>query len=359
MSFLIPAAFGLAALAGPLIVLYMLRSRRPRVEVASTMLWEKAEVPVSSAVPWQKVRWTPLLLLQLAVLAAFVVTLARPFYRERTLLGPHTVFVIDTSGSMAMADRIGTARERALALTRDLSEANQISVVEASPHPRVLVAFARDPELVQEAIGSLRAGGGRADLSTAIQLSRGLATPDRPTNILIFSDGGDAPLPEEPVVGAEMVRFDDFGPNLAISAWSLEPSTEGTTRAFLNVSNFGAEDRSVQAGVSVNGLDAGLLDLEVPALGSARLTTPIDAGPGDVVSVRLTNHQDALSLDDEASLIVGAGPERFVAIHGEGSPFLEALVDAVPAFTTEGEGVPDLVVVDGGPLREIDRPTWL
>ncbi|HKZ18506.1 MAG TPA: BatA and WFA domain-containing protein [Acidimicrobiia bacterium] len=359
MSFLIPAAFGLGALAGPLIVLYMLRSRRPRVEVASTMLWEKAEVPVSSAVPWQKLRWTPLLLLQLAVLAAFVVTLARPFYRERTLLGPHTVFVVDTSGSMAMADRIGTARERALALTRDLSEANQVSVVEASPHPRVLVAFARDPELVQEAMGSLQAGGGRADLSTAIQLARGLATPDRPTNILIFSDGGDAPLPEEPVVGAEMVRFDDFGPNLAISAWSLEPSTEGTTRAFLNVSNFGAEDRSVQAGVSVNGLDAGLLDLEVPALGSARLTTPIDAGPGDVVSVRLTNHQDALALDDEASLIVGAGPERYVALRGEGSPFLEALVDAVPGFTTEGEGAPDVSVVDGGPIAEIDRPTWL
>ena len=359
MSFLIPAAFGLAALGGPLIVLYMLRSRRPRVEVASTMLWEMAEIPVSSAVPWQRLRWTPLLLLQLAVLATFVVTLARPFYRERTLLGPHTVFVVDTSGSMAMADRIGTARERALALTDDLSEANQVSVVEAGTHPRVPVAFARDRELVAEAIGSLQAGGGRADLSTAIRLARGLATPDRPTNVLIFSDGGDGPLPEEPVAGAEMVRFDDFGPNLAISAWSLEPSTEGTTRAFLNVSNFGAEDRSVQAEVSVNGLTAGLLELDVPALSSARLTAPIDAGPGDLVSVRLRDNQDALPLDDGASLIIGSGPEKLVAVAGDGSPFLEALVDAVPGFTTEGEGEGDIAIVDRGPLPEIERPTWL
>ncbi|MGH8957961.1 MAG: vWA domain-containing protein [Acidimicrobiia bacterium] len=359
MSFLIPAAFGLAALAGPLIVLYMLRSRRPRVEVASTLLWEKAELPVSSAVPWQKLRWTPLLLLQLAVLAAFVLTLARPFYRERTLLGPHTVFVVDTSGSMAMADRIGTARERALALTDDLSEANQVSVLEAGAHPRVLVAFARDPELVQEAIESLQAGGGRADLSSAIALARGLATPDRPTNVLIFSDGGDTPLPEEPVAGAEMVRFDDFGPNLAVSAWSLEPSTQGTTRAFLNVSNFGVEDQSLQAEVSVNGLAAGLLDLDVPGLSSARLTTPVDAGPGDLVSVRLRDVEDALPLDDRASLIVGSGPEKFVAVAGEGSPFLEALVDAVAGFTTEGQGGGDIAVVDGGRLPDIDRPTWL
>ena len=55
VSFLLPAAFGLAALAGPLIVLYMLRSRRPRVEVSSTMLWEKTEVPVSSAVPHSQI----------------------------------------------------------------------------------------------------------------------------------------------------------------------------------------------------------------------------------------------------------------------------------------------------------------
>lgn len=365
MSFLIPAAFGLAALAGPLVVLYMLRSRRPRVEVASTMLWEKAEVPVSSAVPWQRLRWTPLLLLQLAVLATFVLTLARPFYRERTLLGPHTVFVIDTSGSMAMADRLGTARERALSLTDDLSEANQVSVVEASSHPRVLLAFARDQALVHEAIGALEAGGGRADLSTALRLARGLATPDRPTNVLIFSDGGDGPLPEEPVAGAEMFRFDDFGPNLAISAWSLEPSTEGTTRAFLNVSNFGAEDRSVQAEVSVNGLAAGLLDLDVPALGSARITTPVDAGAGDLVSIRLRNVEDSLPLDDAASLIVGSGPEKLVSVVGAGSPFLEALVDAVSGFTTEGgsdpdgASAPDIEIIDGGPLPEIDRPTWL
>jgi hypothetical protein len=299
------------------------------------------------------------LLLQLAVLAAFVITLARPFYRERTLLGPHTVFVIDTSGSMAMADRIGTAQRRAVTLTEDLSEMNQVSIVEASTQPRVLVAFARDRELVAEAINSLEAGGGRADLSTAIRLARGLATPDRPTNVLIFSDGGDTPLPEEPVTGAEMVRFDDFGPNLAVSAWSLESSTAGTTRAFLNVSNHGAEDRSIQAEVSVNGLAAGLLDLHVSALSSARLTTPVDAAPGDLVSVRLLDANDSLPADDASSLIVGSGPERLVTVAGEGSPFLEALVDAVPGFTTEGEGAPDLLIVDGGPTPEIDRPTWL
>jgi hypothetical protein len=359
VSFLIPAAFGLAALAGPLIVLYMLRSRRPRVEVASTILWQQAEVPVSSAVPWQRLRITPLLLLQLLVLAGFVVALARPFYTQQTLLGPHTVFVIDTSGSMAMADRLEHARVRALQLVTDLSESNQVSVVEAGPVPEVLAAFARDPELVTAAIESLEVTGGRADLSGAVALARGLATPDRPTSVLIFSDGGEAPLPEEPVAGAEFVRFDDFGPNLAVSAWSLEPTTEGSTRAFLQVSNFGGESRSVTAEISINGLSAGTLEMDVPPFGSSRQTIPVTVGSGDLVSVRLLNAADSLVLDDRSELVVGGGPERTVSILGEGSPFLSALIDALPGFTTSTSAPADVLVVDGGELPEIDRPAWL
>jgi len=359
MSFLIPAAFGLAALAGPLIVLYMLRSRRQRIEVPSTLLWQQLDLPVSSAVPWQKLRLTPLLILQLLVLAAFVLTLARPFYTQQTLLGPHTVFVVDTSGSMAMAGRLERAKTLALDLITDLSEANQVSVVEAGPAPQVLVAFARDPELVASALAELVPTGGRADLSGAIRLARGLATPDRPTNVLIFSDGGDVPLPEEPVAGADYVMMDDIGPNLAITVWSLEPSTEGTTRAFLQVSNFSAEPASVRAEVMVNGLTAGFVDLEIAPLTDARQTTPIDAGPGDVVSASLLDSTDSLSMDDRASLVVGGGPDRAVSIVGNGSPFLAALVDAMPGFASANEGPADVLIVDGGALPEIDRPTWL
>jgi hypothetical protein len=232
-------------------------------------------------------------------------------------------------------------------------------VVEAGPVPEVLVAFARDPELVTAALTSLEPTGGRADLSGALRLARGLATPDRPTNVLIFSDGGDVPLPEEPVVGAEFVRFDDFGPNLAVTAWSLEPSTEGTTRAFLQVSNYSGEQRPVRAEVSVNGLSAGVVDLEVPALATARATTPVDAGPGDVVSIELLDTGDALSMDDRSDLVFGGGVDRNVSIRGDGSPFLAALVDAVDGFAVGGTGPADVLIVDGGDLPQIDRPAWL
>ena len=51
MSLLAPAALGLLALSVPLVVLYMLRSRRRRVEVPSVALWEAEEQNVSAALP--------------------------------------------------------------------------------------------------------------------------------------------------------------------------------------------------------------------------------------------------------------------------------------------------------------------
>ncbi|HEX7098533.1 MAG TPA: VWA domain-containing protein [Acidimicrobiia bacterium] len=359
MRFLVPAALGLAALAGPLVVLYMLRSKRRPEQVPSTMLWREIGEPVSSAVPWRPLKLTWLLILQLLILALFVLSLARPFVAEATVLGPHTVFVIDTSGSMAMAGRFEQARAAALDLAEDVSEANLASVVEAGPHPTVRVAFSADPEAVAEAIRSLRPGGGAEDLSTALRLARGLAAPDRETTVVIFSDGGPASLPEEPVVGASHMVFDDHASNLAISGFDAEPSTEGTIRVFVQVENHGADTRTIEVAIDIDGLPTGSTEMTVEGLSAAQEVVPVPAGPGSVVTARLVEANDALPLDDRADLVVGGGADRRVAVVGAGSPFLTALLESTPGVSIGDPDVADMLIVDGGPLPEIDRPTWL
>ncbi len=360
MRFLVPGALGLTALAGPLVVLYMLRSKRRPQEVASTMLWREVGEPVSSAVPWKRLKLTPLLLAQLAVLALFVLSLARPFVSEATVLGPHTVFVLDTSGSMAMAGRFDQARVVALDLAADVSEANLASVVEAGPRPRVLVAFSGDGEAVADAIAGLTPGGGSADLSSAVRLARGLAAPDRDTSVVIFSDGGDGPLAEEPVIGATHLRFDDIASNLAISAFDAEPSAEGAVRTFIQVDNHGPEPRDVTVAFEVDGLAAGKTELSVPGLDAARQVVPLEAGPASSVTASFVDHTDALDLDDRAHLVVGGGQSSSVAVAGEGSLFLSALLASTPGVAVaDAPGAADILIVDGGPLPDIDRPTWL
>lgn len=360
MRFLVPAALGLAALAGPLIVLYMLRSKRRPQRVASTMLWSKVGEPVSSAVPWKPLKLTPLLLAQLLILALFVLSLARPFVSEATVLGPHTVFVIDTSGSMAMAGRFQQAQQAALDLAADVSEQNLGSVVEAGPDPRVLVAFSGDVDAIRAAIESLEPGGGVEDLSTAVRLARGLSAPDRETSVVLFSDGGNVPLPEEPVVGAVHLVFDDRASNLSLSGFDAEPSAEGAARVFTLVENHGPDDRQATVAFEVDGLASGSVELSVPGLDAASRVIPLEAGPGSVVTARLVDSEDALAMDDRADLVIGGGAERSAGVTGEGSPFLTALLESTPGVTVASDvGAADVLIADGGPLPEIDRPTWL
>lgn len=357
MSLLVPAALGLASLALPLIVLYMLRSKRRTVEVASTMLWDRLGAPVSSAVPWQPLKLTPLLLLQLLVLAAFVLSLARPFYTRQALLGPHTVFIVDSSGSMSQAGRLSRALAMAGDLAQQTSAANLVSVVEAGPEPRVLAAFSQTVEPVEEALGGIQAGGAGADLSAAIRLGRGLATPDRPTNLIIFSDGGDAPLPEEPVAAATHIAFNESGPDVSIDAIGIDETDDGVVRAFITATNHGAATLEASFEVVVAGLPAGTAAVELSPDKPASKTIPIDASPGDIVEVRRVGDPDANLLNDAAWVVVGEGPQRTATMLGTPSPFLEALLRSLPGWSEADDG--DVMVVDGGELGEIDRPALL
>ena len=308
MSFLVPGALALFALSIPLLVLYMLRSRRQRFEVPSVMLWAGEEEFVSAAVPWQRLKITGALLLQLLALAAFAILLSRPFFEEETLLGPHTVLIVDTSGSMAMEGRLDAAKERAVELAAEASDAQLISIVDGGPNPRVLAAFSRDPEGLRQAIATLSPTGGSDELGEALRLARGLATPDRPTSILFLGDGGIPGSVAEPVTNAIHVPFDASGDNVAITGFGAGPG-EGQTRMFLELTSYSNKPELVTAQLTVDGLPIGSIDAELDPGERAQKAIAVDAGPGDIVTVALIDHTDSLALDDTSAAVLSGSAE--------------------------------------------------
>ncbi len=361
MNFLVPAALGLSSLALPLIALYMLRSRRERVEVSSLLLWETAADPLSSARPWRRLKITPLLLLQLAVLSAFVISLARPFGSEEARLGAHTVLVMDVSGSMGMAGRFERAREQALGWAEEMSGEQLVSVVEAGALPRVVAAFSREREEVFNAISGLKLTGGEADLAEAIRLGRGLATPERPSDLVLFTDGGEAPLAAEPVAAARHVPFDETGPNWAIDALSLERDSAGLVRALVSVANHGGPARPVEVEVETEGKVISRLELSPDPGETDQAFIPAPVGSGSVVVARLVHSGDSLPLDDRAWAALPIPSVNVVRVEGVQSPFVSALIRSIPDLT-ELEGSSDsaeLSVINRGDSGEIDRPSWL
>ena len=104
MSFLSPLAL-LGLLFVPVVLaMYLLKLRRDRQVVPSTLLWQRLLTDVEANAPWQHLRRSLLLLLQLLLVALLAILAARPFLERPAGLAGDVVVVIDTSASMGASD---------------------------------------------------------------------------------------------------------------------------------------------------------------------------------------------------------------------------------------------------------------
>ncbi|HEX2178008.1 MAG TPA: VWA domain-containing protein, partial [Actinomycetota bacterium] len=189
-----PAALVALGLAVPILLTYMLRTRRPRQVVPSTFLWGEATKNVAATRPFQRLRPSILLLLQLLLLAALVLALAGPFRASLGVGGSHLVLVVDTSGSMLATDEVPTRLDAARAtgdgLIDTLSDGAVVSIISAQSRPRVLISATPSRSAARRALQDLESTEGSADFAEAFLLAESLETPARPATIVVVTDGG-------------------------------------------------------------------------------------------------------------------------------------------------------------------------
>jgi hypothetical protein len=104
MTILIPSALFLGLLALPILLLYMLKLRRRRVEISSIFLWQMLLRDRQANTPWQKLRRNLLLFLQLIILASLVLALSRPAIPVTSITTGSLIVVWDASASMNAVD---------------------------------------------------------------------------------------------------------------------------------------------------------------------------------------------------------------------------------------------------------------
>ena len=90
MRFANPAGLALLALAIPVCSSHILRPRRTPMTVSSVLLWQRVERPVSAAQPWQRLRWSLLLLAQLLAVVLLAARRRPPASGSRPRRSPST-----------------------------------------------------------------------------------------------------------------------------------------------------------------------------------------------------------------------------------------------------------------------------
>ncbi|WP_119072428.1 vWA domain-containing protein [Aggregatilinea lenta] len=367
LSFLTPLALALAALAIPIILLYMLRLRRTEMQVSSTFLWQQLVRDREANAPWQKLRFSWLLILQLLILAALVLALARPFVEVKTITTGRIVLLLDASASMTATDvepsRFAAAREVALSIVDTLGPDDTMTVIRVGDVPEVLAAASRDRLVLRDAIESAEAGAVSADWQAALTLAASGGVGVDALKVVLVSDGGlPADLP--PIPGD--LRFVPVGrssANLAISALAVGSLPGDSPQLFMRITNYGDAAMDVIADLRLDGSQSiyWAYRYTVPAQGHVDINDVALPEDFETLTAALTlpagtRERDYLGVDDVAYAVRDqSGAARVLLVMQGENLFLRQIFRSLPgvqlAEAQSQDSLPqqpfDLYVFDG------------
>jgi hypothetical protein len=351
VSFLSPLAL-LGLLFVPVVLaMYLLKLRRDRQVVPSTLLWQKLLTDVEANAPWQRLRRSLLLLLQLLLVALLAILAARPFLERPAGLAGDVVVVIDTSASMGATDippdRLTEAKAKVLEKLRDLPSNGTVSVIAAGRTARVVVNGTSDLGRVRAAIEGITVSPSTGDLGDALNLADALAARAGDAEILVATD---AALAIKPVNRLDhkvsVLQVGRERKNQAIVALAVRPGASGVTRSvFISVANLDLEPAQRQLKLYADDILIEARDLTTlePQTRTEVLIDDVPLG-ASVIEVRLTGPRgtpeetraDALALDDQAWAIVPPDRLRRILLVGEGDPYLETALSYLPSTELYG-----------------------
>ncbi|OGN88189.1 MAG: hypothetical protein A2X23_06035 [Chloroflexi bacterium GWC2_73_18] len=388
MPFVAPLAL-LGLLFVPLIIaFYLLKLRRDERRVSSTYLWSQLVHDVEANAPWQRLRRSLLLLLQLLLVIALALLAARPFLERPAGLARDLVLVIDASASMAATDELPTrleaAKAKALAALDALPTDGKVSLIVAAETARVVANESTDRGRLARAIREIAQSSASGDLTDALKLAGKLAARARGAEVLLVTDAAIAKAPEVRIEAP--IRVLTVGrdrANQAIAALAVRSDPSGVTRSvFLRVENYDTREALRRIEILADGTlidtreifldplsraDIVIDDLPVGTrVVEARLAGPAGTGGAVATGGPAGAEADRLALDDAAWAILPEARLRRILLVGEGNAYLQAALTLLPDVElygatpadypkTTGKELFDLVIFDGWLPSELPR----
>jgi von Willebrand factor type A domain/Aerotolerance regulator N-terminal len=391
---LIAAAISLPAL----LVLYFLKLRRRPVRVSSTLLWEQATRGLQVNVPFRFIRPSWLLLLQLLILAAFLLALARPALNMGAGTPEKVILVIDRSASMNARDgaavsapragaatppstRLEEAKARALRALEELTQASSgssFAVIELAAEPRLVAPFTQDRDALRSTIESIEPSDQPGDLLATLRLCSAMLTGEasestrsRPGLVMLFSDGAFPPAAEGYTLTGAQFRYQRIGAppttgasvdagrdNVGIVALSARRDWDdpALVRLFVRVRSARAAPLAVPLVLSVDGTEVDRKAIEVP--GAAALEPPPSSGTqpaettatfaltrreGGIVTISI-DRPDLLDADNSASLVLDAATKPQILLVTPDQP--AAPTEIAPGQPSQPPRAPEWIITD-------------
>ncbi|HET9847921.1 MAG TPA: VWA domain-containing protein [Candidatus Dormibacteraeota bacterium] len=328
MNFLAPAAAILGLTLPAILALYFLRIRRPTRIVPALHLWPDQIRDRQANVPWQRLRPSWLLFLQLLAAAVLVAAAVQPAVQASATLARHSIILLDSSASMRATDvtpsRLAEAKRQAGALIDQLGPLDRMTLIGVGSTPRIAASVTGDRDTLHRALDGINPSNGAADLSSALALAAGLVRPGDDARAYLYSDGIIQPLRTSFASGlpfaVEYHRIGVSGENVALTSLTVRTSAQSRA-AYLHVQNFGQQSHSVTLEWRADGHLVDVRPLSLVSGQSQDLVLPV---PSDATAV--TAHLsggDVFALDDSVTAVARTPRAFRVQLVTPGNVFLE------------------------------------
>lgn len=387
MNFLSPTSIAIAAglTIPPLLALYFLKLKRNVYLVPSTMLWKRAVEDLHVNSPFQRLRSSLLLLLQLLMLILGAIALGKPMFETAETHEDTIIVLIDQSASMAVVEKDGRtrlelAKEQASRCIDNMSDQARAMVIAFSDRARMVSSFDTDKKALKRKIDSIQQTQSSTTMGEAVSLAEAYAqnliiggetfgsdiAPESsapPASVFLFSDGNieDAEKIALQKFDADRIHITSIGSrsdNAGIIA--MEARRNYDTPEILEVTaavqNFGEETVTMDATLYVDGNN---VDVQTLTLNGAAKPDPdnnvnttselADPAQGSIVVVTFDNIEfagsgiievvlqvdDALSEDDRAWTIIEEPGRVRVLLVSQSPEGYHPLRDAISGMNIE------------------------
>ena len=349
MTLLTPLAL-LAGLAIPAIILLMLKKRTRPQTVSSIMLWLRLERLNIPALRLSRLLRSLLLALQILVALVLVLALARPVVTVIGGVSRTSVIIIDTSMSMAVAEKGGTrlelAKDQVRAMIRGKAPGDRLALIAMGDEAVVVSGFNVNAATLLQALDRIQVDSARANPDAALALAENMAKAEGGAHVILFSAGcfsSFARLPEADfsfvaVGGAEVGNL------------LLEDVVADGEQVYVSVYNNGTRPLAAQVEVrDAAGVPVGRRGVELPP-GERKVLVWRNLPQSSWYKAVLISADDQVALDNEFYALTRSDRPRRLLLVSAGNLF-----GAGPAPLSPPDGQPrrsrSLYAGDGGAVR--------
>ncbi|MCD4658267.1 MAG: BatA and WFA domain-containing protein [Planctomycetes bacterium] len=358
MKLLAPEYLWLLFIAIPIIVLYFLKLKRTPRYVSSTLLWEKTIEDMRVNAPFQRLKRSLLLFIQLLILLFLTLALARPANDVEKSIGNRRIFLLDVSASMKTIERefdksrFEISRNKIREAIAGIKHDELIALITFDSRAHLASPFTAEKTKFLESLDRVKPTDNPTDISEALNLAESLSLKHENVEISIVSDGRFQPE-EIPVrfnkMNLRFVRIGKEFDNVGISNLAARISPMSRSQYDLTITVFNAGNESAEGILEIKHEDK-LIDAKKFSLGSGKdefFTISDNRLSSGIVEANILR-QDQFMLDNRATLILPKPRKVRILLISNGNDFLTGLLSVASSAFHEITVQAESVDVDNG-----------